>query len=248
MSSSSSSSLFHDRIDAAQKLVEKLVEWLNEERQKEEERQQLEEANKGEERRESNNLVILAIPRGGVIIGDIVATMLDAKLDIVVSRKVGAPFNPELAIGAVMPDGSFFPNENIINIFKIPQQYIAAKIEAEVEEIERRLVIFRGSKQYDIDNLKNKTVILVDDGIATGATILAAAEWLRKNDKINCKKLVLAVPVAPVKIKDTLEDISDKVVILCYPKSFNSVGQFYETFPQISDREVKEIMERQGYA
>jgi putative phosphoribosyl transferase len=246
--SSPSSSLFHDRIDAAQMLAEKLLEWLNEERKKQEERQQQEEANKVEERGESNNLVILAIPRGGVIIGDIVATMLDAKLDIVVSRKVGAPFNPELAIGAVMPEGSFFPNKDIINIFKIPQQYIAAKIEAEVEEIERRLVIFRGSKQYDMDNLKNKTVILVDDGIATGATILAAADWLRKKNKINCKKLVIAVPVAPVKIKDTLENIADKVVILRYPTSFNSVGRFYETFPQISDREVKEIMERHGYA
>jgi putative phosphoribosyl transferase len=116
----------------------------------------------------ANELTILAIPRGGVVIGDAVASSLGAKLDIVVSRKIGAPYNSELAIGAVMHDGSFFPNEDVINMHIISQEYIDEQISIQKQEIERRLMRFRGSKQY---HLQNKTIILVDDGIATGRHI-----------------------------------------------------------------------------
>jgi putative phosphoribosyl transferase len=115
----------------------------------------------------------MAIPRGGIIIGDLVASELGAKLDVVVSRKIGAPFNTELAMGAVMPDGSYFLNEVAYTI-NVPQDYIDSQIEIEVKEIERRLITFRGSKDYD-NELEGKMVVLVDDGIATGATILASA-------------------------------------------------------------------------
>ena len=118
----------------------------------------------------ASEIIILAIPRGGVVTGDVVASRLGAKLDIVVSRKIGAPSNSELAIGAVMHDGSFFPNEDVINMLNVSQEYIDEQISIQKKEIERRLSTFRGSKQY---RLHDKTIILVDDGIATGATMFA---------------------------------------------------------------------------
>ena len=124
----------------------------------------------------ASELIILAIPRGGVIIGDVVASRLGAKLDIVVSRKIGAPYNSELAIGAVMSDGSFFPNEDVISMLNVSQEYVDEQISIQEKEIERRLMRFRGNKQY---HLEDKIIILVDDGIATGATIFAAIQWLR---------------------------------------------------------------------
>jgi putative phosphoribosyl transferase len=221
--------VFRDRIDAAEKLAEKL-QWLKQEDK--------------EEGREKNPIMILAIPRGGVVIGDIISRILDAKLDVVVSRKIGAPYNAELALGAVMPDGSFFPNESIIRMLKVSESYINAEIDAQMKEIDRRLISFRGSKEYD-NNLQYKTVILVDDGIATGATILAASQWIKK--KKNCKKLIIAVPVAPKDISDKVNKVADTVVVLYSPSSFEAVGQFYHDFSQVSDNQVKEIMHRHGY-
>jgi putative phosphoribosyl transferase len=220
--------IFQDRFDAAEKLAEKL-QWIKEEDKEE-----------GIQRKS----IILSVPRGGVVIGDVISRILDAKLDVVVSRKVGAPYNPELAIGAVMPDGSFFPNENIIKMLKISDSYINAEIAAQMKEIDRRLISFRGSKDYG-NHLQYKTVVLVDDGIATGATILAATQWLKK--KGNNKKLIIAVPVAPKDIADNLNKVADKVVILYSPSSFESVGQFYQDFSQVSDNQVKKIMHRHGY-
>ena len=221
--------VFRDRIDAAEKLAEKL-QWLKQEDK--------------EEGREKNPIMILAIPRGGVVIGDIISRILDAKLDVVVSRKIGAPYNAELALGAVMHDGSFFPNENIIRMLEVSESYINAEIDAQMKEIDRRLISFRGSKEYD-NNLQYKTVILVDDGIATGATILAASQWIKKME--NCKKLIIAVPVAPKDIADKVNKVADTVVVLYSPSSFEAVGQFYHDFSQVSDNQVKEIMHRHGY-
>ena len=221
--------VFRDRIDAAEKLAEKL-QWLKQEDK--------------EEGIERNSTMILAVPRGGVVIGDIISRILDAKLDVVVSRKIGAPYNAELALGAVMPDGSFFPNENIIRILNIPEGYISAEIDVQIKEIDRRLISFRGSKEYGKD-LQYKTVILVDDGIATGATVLAASQWLKKNE--NCKKLIIAVPVSPKDIADKLNKVADTVVVLYSPSSFEAVGQFYHDFSQVSDDQVKKIMHRHGY-
>ncbi len=186
------------------------------------------------------NPIILAIPRGGVITGDVIAKALGAKLDIVVSRKIGAPNNPELAIGAVMHDGSFFPNSELIQMLQIPQYYIDEEIQSQLKEIERRLVKFRGSKNYD---LKGKTVILVDDGIATGATIFVAIQWIKKQ---NPKRLVVAVPVGP---QDTLERLKQivEVVVLESPYSFGAVGEFYDVFDQVEDYTVATIMNGYGY-
>jgi putative phosphoribosyl transferase len=223
------SAIFKNRIDAGEKLAKRLS-WLKQDQLKEERRQQ--------------STVILAIPRGGVIIGDVIASELDAKLDVVVSRKIGAPNNPELAIGAVMPDGSYFINQKIVNTLNVSQEYIQMQAHKQVKEIDRRLMSYRGSKEYD-NEFEDKIVVLVDDGIATGATMLASAQWIK--NKQHCKKLVIAVPVAPNEISDDLNQVADEVIVLYSPSLFEAVGQFYQDFSQVSDNEVKEIMKKYGY-
>ncbi len=200
---------FKDRGDAGLQLASKLS-WL-----------------KGEK-----EVVILAVPRGGVVIADVIAKSLDAMLDVVVPRKLGAPYNSELAIGAVMHDRSSYINEYAINALKIKQEYVAEEIETQVREIERRLALYRGSSSYD---LKNKIVVLVDDGIATGATMMVAVLWVRKQKP---KMVILAVPVAPSEVARKLDEMVDRSVVLYTPIDFGAVGEFYEDFEQISDEEV----------
>jgi putative phosphoribosyl transferase len=212
--------LFRDRTDAARQLAERLY-WL-----------------KNEIEKSKSSVVIMAIPRGGIIIGNIIAKELRTKLDLVVTRKIGAPFNPELAIGAVMPDGSYFLND-VAEMINISQNYIESQIRKEVKEIERRLIEFRGRKEYD-NKLEDKIVVLVDDGIATGATILASTKWIK--DKHNCKQLIIAVPLAPREILEDLNRAASKVIVLYTPEPFGAVGRFYQNFKQVSDDEVKEIM------
>src|SRR3989442_5489492 len=221
---------FRDRIDAANKLAEKLKQQLMK-----------------PERRDSSSIVVLSIPRGGVVIGDVVADKLNVKLDVVVSRKIGAPIDPEVAIGAVMPDGTYFLNEDIILTLNVPQNYIDTQVNEQLKEIERRLISFRGSKEYDRE-LTGKSVVLVDDGIATGATMLSAAQWLKT--KQNCQELIIAVPVAPRDTVDRLKQIvanNDKVIVLYSPEPFIAVGQFYEDLCQVRDCEVSKIMKKHGY-
>lgn len=214
--------LFKDRTDAAKQLAERLY-WL-----------------KNEIQENKSSVVIVAVPRGGVVIGNIIASELGAKLDLVVSRKIGAPFNPELAIGAVMPDGSYFLND-VAEMMNVSQDYIESQIEKEVKEIDRRLIEFRGDREY-YNELEDKIVVLVDDGIATGATILASAKWIK--DKHNCKQLIIAVPLAPREILEDLNRAADKVMVLYTPEPFGAVGRFYHDFNQVSDDEVKEMMKK----
>lgn len=234
--------LFRDRADAAERLAEKLREWLSRNSQITASDRQIRLESKSSL---PSDKLILSIPRGGVIIGDILSTKLGITLDIIVSRKVGAPYNKELAIGAVMPDGSFFPNRDIINRLNINESYISEQTIEQREEITRRLMIFKGTTDYE-KNIEDKLVILVDDGIATGATITSAAQWLKV--KLNCKNIVIAVPVAPQGDSiNMLNQIAKKMIILSTPEPFYSVGQFYENFNQVDDNEVKEIMIKHGY-
>jgi putative phosphoribosyl transferase len=214
--------LFRDRTDAATQLAERLY-WL-----------------KNEIQENKSSVVIVAVPRGGVVIGNIIASQLGARLDLVVSRKIGAPFNPELAIGAVMPDGSYFLND-VAEMMNVSQDFVESQIEKEVKEIDRRLIEFRGDREY-YNKLEDKIVVLVDDGIATGATILASAKWIK--DKHNCKQLIIAVPLAPRDILEDLNRVADKVIVLYTPEPFGAVGRFYQDFNQFSDDEVKEIMKK----
>jgi putative phosphoribosyl transferase len=192
----------------------------------------------------SQNIVILAVPRGGIIIGDIVASELVARLDVVVSRKIGAPNNPELAIGALMPDGSYFLNQEIIDMLNVSQEYIDIQASTQIKEIDRRLLSYRGNKEYD-NEYQDKIIVLVDDGIAIGATILASASWIK--NKQRCRKLLIAVPVAPRSILKNLNEVADDVIVLYTPEDFMAVGAFYQNFAQIEDDEVKGIMKRHGY-
>jgi putative phosphoribosyl transferase len=180
--------------------------------------------------------LILAIPRGGVVTGDEIASRLGGDLDVVVSKKIGAPDNPELAIGAVMHDGSFFPNTDIIETLGIDEDYIKEQITQKMKEIERRLDRFRGGKEY---NFGSRTGVLVDDGIATGATVFAAINWLKAQ---KLKKLIVAMPVGPADTIQRLKQVVGDVIVLYSPVIFMAVGAFYEDFAQVSDDEVVEIM------
>ena len=219
---------FHDRRDAGKYLAEKIKLYIE---------------NNFNSEAKKDVFIVMAIPRGGVIIGDIIASELNMDMDIIISKKIGAENNPELAIGAIMADGSYILNEDIVNRINISDEYIHAQIEIQKKEIERRLIEFKGKKEYH-NNLKDKIIILVDDGIATGATILAAVKWIK--EKQHCKKLIVAVPVAPAEsnILDKLNQIADKVIVIFTPYDFAAVGQFYEHFDQVSDKEVKEIMNK----
>jgi putative phosphoribosyl transferase len=222
---------FHDRKEAGLLLADKLKLYIK-------------SAFSAEVKKES--FIVMAIPRGGVILGDIVASELNVDLDIIICKKIGAENNPELAIGAVMADGSYIINEDIVNRINTSLGYISKQVELQKNEIERRLMEFRGNKEYH-NKLKDRTIILIDDGIATGATILAAVKWLK--EKHFSKKLIVAVPVAPLEssILDKLNRIADKVIVIFSPYDFAAVGQFYEHFDQVSDKEVKEIMNKYGF-
>lgn len=209
--------IFEDRTDAAFKLAKKM-EWLKKE-----------------------DPVILAIPRGGVVTGDVIAVELGVKLDVIVSKKIGAPHNPELAIGAVMHDGSYFPNEDITKMLNVPQNYIDSEIKRLMKEIDRRLMKFRGNKEY---NLEGRTVVLVDDGIATGATMFVAIYWVKKQKP---KKLIVAIPVGPKDTIDRLNKVADDVIVLYAPVDFGAIGEFYRDFGQVEDFQVQEIMSKYGY-
>ena len=222
---------FHDRRDAGKYLAEKIKLYIK---------------NNFNSEAKKESFIVMAIPRGGIIIGDIIASELNMDMDIIISKKIGAENNPELAIGAIMADGSYILNEDIVNRINISNEYIHTQVEIQKKEIERRLMEFRGKKEYH-NKLKDRIIILVDDGIATGATVLAAVKWIK--EKQHCKRLIVAVPVAPAEsnILDKLNQIADKVIVIFTPYDFAAVGQFYEHFDQVSDKEVKEIMNKYNF-
>ena len=189
----------------------------------------------------SERPVVLALPRGGVPVGFEVARMLEAPLDLVLVRKIGAPFQPELAIGAVV-DGARAEtvlNEEMVREFQISESYLAEESARQLGEIERRREIYlAGSRRAPVEG---HTAILVDDGIATGATMEAA---LRATRRANPKHLMLAVPVAPPDTIERLRPQVDEVVCLATPRLFRAIGSFYEDFRQVTDEQVIELLRR----
>jgi putative phosphoribosyl transferase len=189
----------------------------------------------------SDNPIVLALPRGGVPVAFEVSRALDAPLDVVLVRKIGAPGHEELGLGAVV-DGAnpqVVMNEQIVREIRPPAAYIEAETSRQLAEIERRRKIYRG-KEPALD-ITGRTAIVIDDGIATGATMKAVLKALARSKP---RKLVLAVPVAP---QDSLDDLSgdaDEIVCLVTPESFFAVGMYYRDFEQTSDEEVLELLRR----
>jgi len=180
---------------------------------------------------------VLAIPRGGVVVGFEVAAALDCPLDIVVPRKIGAPSQQELAIGAVTSDAVML-DDQLIQYLGVSKEYIDNEIQRQREEIERRERMYRGNRPAP--TLEGKTAILVDDGIATGYTMMAAVKDTRKR---NPASLVVAAPVASVEAVEMLRPHVDELVLLETPESFYAVGAWYNRFDQTTDDEVVNLLE-----
>jgi len=182
---------------------------------------------------------ILAVPRGGITVAEPVWESLGGDLDLIITRKIGAPYQPELAIGAVTGDGFVMVNENVVSRLNVTGDYIDKAAEKEQNEIRRRLEIYRGKRP--LPAVDNRLVILIDDGVATGYTLLAALRSLQEKKPA---ELILAVPVGPPDTLNMLETEVDELVCLEAPENFAAVGQFYRNFDQVSDAEVSAILKK----
>jgi len=208
--------IFRDRIDAGRQLAKQLGAYAN-----------------------SEDAVVLGIPRGGVPVAFEIADTLHLPLDIFLSRKLGVPGQEELAFGAIAAGDGRFLDEEIIDAAGISRAQIERITQATKVKLEERAVLYRGNRPPL--HVEGRTVILVDDGIATGASIYAAIRALRQ---MKPRKLVVAAPVAPVSTTNWLRSVTDECVILSTPRDFYAVGQFYGRFSQVSDEEVVDLLRR----
>lgn len=206
--------LFLDRVDAGQKLALKLEKYKN-----------------------KKDSIVIGLPRGGVVTAYEVAMALNLPIDVIITRKIGAPHQPELALGALTQDGKPIIDYNLANMVGATEQQISGVVEIERLELKRRLDIYRNDKP-ELD-LMGKTVILVDDGIATGSTMRAAIISARA---IGAKRVVVAVPVAPADTIKNLANQVDELICLYVPDTFFGVGGFYQNFEQVSDNQVIDIL------
>ncbi len=185
-------------------------------------------------------LVVLAIPRGGVIVAAPVARRLRAPLDVVVPHKLGAPDNAELAIGAVAP-GVQVLDRRMIHLLGVSETYLDREVVAQEREIERRTAMYREGRP--VAPLDGSTGVVVDDGVATGSTAIAALRWARA---AGAEHVVFAAPVGPPNAARLLAADADEVVILELPDRFRAVGEWYESFDQVTDREVLAVLQGDG--
>ena len=205
---------FFDRTEAGQFLAENLGRYANRE-----------------------DVLVLALPRGGVPVAAEVAKRLDAPLDVFVVRKLGLPDHPELAMGAIASGGVRVFNGEVVNALRIPDEVIDAVSAEELIELQRREKVYRaGLPPLDVEG---KTVIVVDDGVATGSTMLAAVSALRQ---LNAAYVVVAAPVIAASTHHELCRVADSVVAVIMPENFYAVGQWYKDFSQTSDEEVRDLL------
>ena len=190
-----------------------------------------------------DDVVVLALPRGGVPVGYEVAKALVAPLDVFVVRKLGVPRHRELAMGAIASGGLIVLDDELVRRLGIPEEMIRRAIADELRELERREAAYRGDREPP--QLEGKTVILVDDGLATGATMRAAALAVRAQ---NPARVILAVPVAAAETCGRLRDGVEEVVCALTPEPFYAVGFWYDDFSQTSDEEVRELLARTAEA
>jgi putative phosphoribosyl transferase len=206
--------MFKDRTDAGLQLAKKLEEYASRE-----------------------NVLVLALPRGGVVTAAEVARRLKAPLDVLIVRKIGHPWQPELAVGAISETGAIVYNEDIVASSGVTKAYLRSEAARQREEIVRRQRLYRSG--IKLVNLRGKTVILVDDGVATGATMKAAVVTLKRE---HIGKLVVAVPVAPPATAAELQRMVDVFVCLDLPEDFMAVGCYYSEFLQVTDAEVVSLL------
>jgi putative phosphoribosyl transferase len=207
---------FHDRAEAGRRLAKALTRYKD------------------------NEAVVLALPRGGAPVATVIATALHAPLDLVLVRKIGVPFQPELAMGAIADAGQaiIVRNEDVIAATGVSEAEFSAVCDRESREIERRRGLYLGGRERP--EVSGRVAIVVDDGIATGATTRAALRAVRARGP---KKLVLAVPVAPTETLDAMQDEADEIVCLEAHEVFGAIGYFYADFRQVSDEEVIDILD-----
>jgi len=206
--------IFADRRDAGRKLADKLEQFKNQ-----------------------PDAIAIGLPRGGVVVAYETARRLNLPLDIIVPRKIGAPGNEELAIGAITEEGEPVLDEMLVRELNVSQAYIAKKVDTEKKEAERRLKLYRGGRGPL--NLQGKTAILIDDGIATGATMRAA---IRSAKNKKAAKIIVAVPVIAPDTLKKLQTEADEIIYLDAPMFLGAIGAFYEEFSQTEDQEVIELM------
>ena len=187
--------------------------------------------------KDREDVVVLALPRGGVVTGFEIARALKAPLDVIIVRKIGFPGQEELAIGAIAETGAVVLNRDIIEMGRIRSEVVQTATERQKQEISRRIALYRGGR--GLTGVKSKIVLLVDDGVATGATLKAAIVAL-KLEKI--ARLVLAIPVGPKDTISKLETMADECICLETPPVFYAVGAFYRDFTQVSDEEVVNLL------
>jgi putative phosphoribosyl transferase len=208
--------VFRDRKEAGQLVAERLMDYAG-----------------------RSDVIVLALPRGGVANGFEIARRLKCPLDILIVRKIGFPGQPELAIGAVAETGAVVLNDKIISMGGVSDDYIKSETSRQKLEIERRQQLYREGRS--IPPLEGKTVILVDDGVATGATMKAAISALKEE---RLEKLVAALPVASEEARDSIGAMVDEMVCLMAPPDFMAVGGYYQDFTQVTDDEVVEMLKR----
>ncbi len=208
--------LFKDRLDAGRKLAKKLSKYAN-----------------------RSDILVLGLPRGGVPVAFEVAKELNVKMDVFVVRKLGVPGNEELAMGAIASDNIIVLNEDIVRSFHISKQVIDAVAARELRELERRERIYRGKRPKP--SISGSTVILIDDGLATGATMSAAASAIKTK---NPTKIVIAVPTGAPDTCRSFEGKVDEIICVSTPEPFYSVGAWYEDFGQTTDEEVCELLDK----
>ncbi len=186
-----------------------------------------------------SNSVIIAIPRVGVVVGKAISRILGISFGVLIVKKIGAPQNPELAIGAAGSDGIVFWDEKLIAYLGLSDKEKEEAYLATVKTIKER------EKGFSIKtpNVRGKTVILVDDGVATGATAITSSMILKK---LGSKRIILATPVISKRTKKELERYFDKIITVETPRSFQAVGQFYQEFPQVEDKEVRKLLTVDG--
>jgi putative phosphoribosyl transferase len=208
--------VFEDRVDAGRALAKSLAAY-----------------------RGAKGAIVLALPRGGVPVAYEVAHALDLPLDVLVVRKLGLPWQPELAMGAIASGGAIVMNEDVLGYLRGREDVLEQVQRSERAELARRELSYRGSKPPL--EMTGRTGILVDDGLATGATMEAAVRALRA---LGAERVVVAVPVASPEARDRIAGVADEVVCLAAPALFSAVGQWYRDFGQTSDEEVRDLLAR----